>query len=93
MSPLTDLHSEVPTHIAIGGSPIIAMINLSVGFLGKLLTGQILFLLTFVVVLGAALGVIGGERVHRQLSSAILRPIYAVLVTMITSRLWLTLLA
>ena len=51
---------QVPTHIAIGSSPIIAMINSSAGFLGKLLTDQIPFLLTFVVVLGAALGAIGG---------------------------------
>jgi uncharacterized membrane protein YfcA len=82
-----------PTRIAIGSSPIIAMINSSAGFLGKLLTGQIPFLLTFVVVLGAALGAIGGERVHRQLSSATLRRIYAVLVAMIACRVWLTLLA
>ncbi len=84
---------KVPTRIAIGSSPIIAMINSSAGFLGKLLTDQIPFLVTFVVVLGAALGAIGGERVHRQLSSATLRRIYAVLVAMIAFRVWLTLLA
>lgn len=84
---------KVPTRIAIGSSPIIATINSSAGFLGKLLTGQIPFLLTFVVVLGAALGAIGGERVHRRLSSATLRRIYAVLVIIIALRVWLTLLA
>ncbi len=75
MSPLTDLHSEVPTHIASGSSPIIAMINSSAAFLGKLLIDQIPFLLTFVVVVDAALGAIGGERVHRQPSHATLRRI------------------
>lgn len=84
---------KVPTRIAIGSSPIIAMINSSAGFLGKLLTGQIPFLLTFVVVFGAAVGAIGGERVHRRLSGATLRRIYAFLVTVIAFRVWLTLLA
>lgn len=84
---------KVPTRIAIGSSPIIALINSSAGFLGKLSTGQIPFLVTFVVVLGAALGALGGERVHRRLSSATLRRIYAVLVILIAARVWLTLLA
>jgi uncharacterized membrane protein YfcA len=69
------------------------MINSFAGFLGKLLTDQIPFLLTFVVVLGAALGAIGGERLHGRLFSATLRRIYAVLVAMIAFRVWLTLLA
>jgi len=84
---------KVPTRIAIGSSPVIALINSSAGFLGKLLAGQIPFLVSFVVVLGAALGALGGERVHRRLSSATLRRIYAVLVTVIALRVWLTLLA
>ncbi|HET9916658.1 MAG TPA: sulfite exporter TauE/SafE family protein, partial [Candidatus Binatia bacterium] len=84
---------KVPTRIAIGSSPIIALINSSAGFLGKLFTGQIPFLVTFVVVIGAALGALGGERVHRRLSSATLRRIYAVLVILIAVRVWLTLLA
>ena len=84
---------KVPTRIAIGSSPLIAMINSSAGFLGKLLSDQIPFLLTVVVVSGAALGAIGGERLHRRLSNATLRRIYAVLVIVIALRVWLTLLA
>ena len=84
---------KVPTRIAIGSSPIIAMINSSAGFLGKLLTGQIPVLLTLVVIFGAGLGAIGGEQVHRRLSSASLRRIYAILVILIALRVWLTLLA
>ena len=57
---------KVPTRIAIGSSLFIALINTSAGFLGKLLTGQIPFLITLVVVLGAAAGAIVGERAHRQ---------------------------
>jgi uncharacterized membrane protein YfcA len=93
MFPLTDLHSEVPTHIASGSSPIIAMINFFRHLSCKLLIDQIPFLLTFIVVVGAALGAIGGERVYRQLSRATLRRIYATLVTTIALRVWLTLLA
>lgn len=84
---------KVPTRIAIGSSPMIAMINSSAGFLGKLLTDQIPMLLTFFVVSGAALGAIGGERLHRRLSSVTLRRIYAALVTVIALKVWLTLLA
>ena len=81
---------KVPTRIAIGSSLIIALINTSAGFLGKLLTGQIPFLITLVVVLGAASGAIAGERAHRRISSRVLRKIYAVLVSFITLTVWIT---
>jgi len=68
------------------------MLNSSAGFLGKLLTGQIPLLLTMVVVFGAGLGAIFGERVHRRLASTMLRRIYAGLVLIIAMRVWLTLL-
>jgi putative Ca2+/H+ antiporter (TMEM165/GDT1 family) len=35
---------------------------------------------------------LAGERAHRRLSSALLRRIYAVLVTLIALRVWLTIL-
>jgi hypothetical protein len=81
---------KVPTRIAIGSSLFIALINTSAGFLGKLLTGQIPFLITLVVVLGAAGGAIVGERAHRQLSSRVLRKIYAVLVSLIALTVWIS---
>lgn len=80
---------KVPTRIAIGSSPIIAMINSSAGFLGKLLTGQIPFLVSVVVVAGAAVGAIVGEKVHGKLTSATLRRIYAYLVGLIALTVWL----
>ena len=83
---------KVPTRIAIGSSLFIALINTSAGFLGKLLTGQIPFLLTFFVVVGAAIGALAGERVHRRLSTIVLRRIYAALVALIGVRIWLTIL-
>jgi len=80
---------KVPTRIAIGSSLFIALINTSAGFLGKLLTGQIPFLIALAVVLGAAGGALVGERVHRRLSSRVLRKIYAVLVSMIALTVWI----
>lgn len=83
---------KVPTRIAIGSSLTIALINTSAGFLGKLFTGQIPFLLTLFVVLGAAIGALAGERVHRLVSTVMLRQIYAALVALIAIRVWLTIL-
>src|SRR3989338_755825 len=41
---------KVPTRIAIGSNLVIAVLSTSSGFLGKLLTGQIHFLMAFAVV-------------------------------------------
>jgi uncharacterized membrane protein YfcA len=84
---------KVPTRIAIGSSPVIAMINSSAGFLGKLITGQIPLLLAGTVVIGAALGALGGERVHRRLSSTVLRRLYAIMVSAIAIKVWLSILS
>src|SRR5262245_35156970 len=81
---------RVPTRVAIGSSLIIALMNTASGFLGKLITGQLQFLETCLVVTGALLGAQAGERVHRLLSSVALRQIYAVMVGLIALRVWLT---
>jgi uncharacterized membrane protein YfcA len=83
---------RVPTRIAIGSSLLIALMNTASGFLGKLITGQIPFLTAGLVVGGATIGAVLGERVHRQLSSRMLRKIYAFLVVVIAARVWLTIL-
>ena len=83
---------SVPTRIAIGSSLFIAMMNTASGFLGKLLTGQIPLATAGTVVAGAMLGALAGERVHRRLSSELLRRVYAVLVALIAVRIWLTIL-
>lgn len=84
---------KVPTRIAIGSSLFIAMLNTLTGFLGKLLTGQIPFLLALTVVLGASLGALAGERSHSFLSPRALRYFYAGMVGVILLRVWLTLLS
>lgn len=83
---------KVPTRIAIGSSLFIAMMNTASGFLGKLTTGQIPWLLAIVVVIGASIGVLVGERVHKRLPAPMLRYVYGVMVGLIALRIWLTLL-
>ena len=83
---------RVPTRIAIGSNLVVAIMSTASGFLGKLVTGQIPFLAAVLVVTGAMLGALAGERAHRQLSSGALRRIYATLIALIAIRIWLTIL-
>ena len=83
---------KVPIRMAIGSNLIIAVLSTFSGFVGKLLTGQVPFLMALAVVLGAGLGALGGERSHDQISPRLLRYIYAGVVGLIAIRIWLTLL-
>lgn len=81
---------KVPTRIAIGSTLVIALLNTAAGFVGKLATGQIPLAMAAAVVLGAALGALGGEKVHSKVSAKNLRLIYASMVGVIALRVWLT---
>jgi uncharacterized protein len=83
---------KVPTRIAIGSSLFIAMINTCLGFLGKLATGQIPWLITTVVVFGASIGTLFGERIHRRFPTPTLRYMYGAMVGLIAARIWLSIL-
>ena len=83
---------KVPTRIAIGSSLFIAMMNTGSGFLGKLATGQIPGLIATVVVIGAGIGALFGERIHRRLPTTILRYIYTAVVALIAVSIWLSIL-
>jgi uncharacterized protein len=83
---------KVPTRIAIGSSLFVAMLNTCSGFLGKLVTGQIPWLIAMVVVLGGGFGALIGERIHNRLSTSILRSIYSGMVGLIAVRIWLSIL-
>jgi len=91
--PLLTYVLKVPIRTAIGSNLIIAMFSTFSGFVGKLLTGQVPFQMALAVVLGAALGALGGERSHSQVSPRMLRYIYAGVVGLIAIRIWLTLLS
>lgn len=83
---------KVPTRITIGSSLVIHVLNSFFGFLGKLVTGQIPFLMTVVVVLGASLGALIGEKSHSRVSPHILRYVYSAVIALVAVRIWITLL-
>ena len=83
---------KVPTRIAIGSSLFIAMMNTCSGFLGKLATGQIPWLIATAVVIGAGIGALVGEKIHRRLPTPILRYVYSAMVGLIAARIWLSIL-
>ena len=80
---------KLSTRVAIGSTLLIALINTASGFVAKLLTAQIPAI-TVAVVVGAGLGALVGERVHRLASTRMLRMIYAAMVFLVTIRVWLT---
>ena len=84
---------KVPTRIAIGSNLAIAVLSTFSGFFGKLITGQIPFLMTVPVVIGAGLGALAGERSHGRVSPRFLRYVYAGVIGLITVRVWITLLS
>ncbi len=83
---------KVPTRITIGSSLVIHVLNSFLGFLGKLLTGQIPFLMTVAVIIGASVGAIAGEKSHSRVSPRVLRYVYSAIVGIVALRVWITLL-
>jgi uncharacterized membrane protein YfcA len=83
---------KVPTRIAIGSSLFVAMMNTSTGFLGKLVTGQIPWVTATIVVLGAAVGALLGERIHGRMPTRVLRYVYGGMVALIALRIWISVL-
>jgi uncharacterized membrane protein YfcA len=82
---------RVPTRIAIATSLLIALMNTFFGFMGKLVTDQIPLVPALAVVVGAAVGALLGEKIHSRIASSALRYIYAVIIVVITLRIWITL--
>ena len=91
--PYTQIPGASGVLLQSGGSTlVIAVLSTSSGFLGKLLTGQIPFLMALAVVTGAAFGALGGEQSHSRVSPRALRYVYAGMVGLITVRVWVTIL-
>jgi uncharacterized protein len=83
---------RIPTRITIGSSLAIHVLNGFSGFIGKLITGQVPFLMTVVVILGASLGAAIGEKSHTRASPKILRFAYACVIAIVALRVWISLL-
>ena len=84
---------KMPTRISIGSSLVIFVMNGFSGFLGKLVTGQIPFLMTLAIIAGAGLGALAGEKCHSRVSPKVLRYAYAGIIAVVALRVWITLLA
>jgi uncharacterized protein len=82
---------KVPTRVTIGSSLVIHVLNSFAGFTGKLLTGQIPFLMTAAVIVGASLGAIAGEKSHSRVSPRTLRYVYSAVIAVVAVRVWITL--
>jgi uncharacterized protein len=81
---------KVPTRVAIGSNLFIAVMSTATGFVGKLVTGQMPLLIAAVVVCGSGVGALIGEKVHRRLSTKVLRFIYSFVLVLIAVRVWIT---
>jgi hypothetical protein len=90
--PLAVLFLRVPFRLAVGTNMVVAGLSAFGGFLGKAVTGQILFPAAVAVVLGALPGAQVGEWLCRQLSANALRRVYAVVVGVVAGRIWLSIL-
>lgn len=83
---------KIPTRISIGSSLVIYIVNAFSGFLGKLVTGQIPFLMTIAIIAGASLGAFAGEKCHSRVSPKLLRFAYAGIIAIVALRIWTTIL-
>ncbi|MGH7809012.1 MAG: sulfite exporter TauE/SafE family protein [Candidatus Binatia bacterium] len=83
---------KIPTRITIGSSLVIHVVNGFAGFAGKLITGQVPFLMTIAVIIGASLGAISGEKLHSCASPQALRYAYCIVIGLVALRVWITIL-
>lgn len=78
----------IPTRLTIGSSLAITLWTGSMGFLGKLVTGQIPFALALPLVVGVIPGAQAGEWLARRLRIRTLRGLLMVLTGCVAVRIW-----
>ena len=83
---------KIPTRVTIGSSLAIHVLNGLSGFIGKLVTGQVPLVMTIIVVLGATVGAVAGEKLHSRASPETLRYAYAGVIAIVALRVWISLL-
>lgn len=79
---------KIPTRIALGSSVAITFLSALAGFIGKWGTGQIPFVMTIVLVVGALLGARLGGRLSHRLPTDTLRTILSILITVTALKMW-----
>lgn len=87
-TPLIIYVLKVPTKVAIGSTLGIAFIASVSGAAGKLITGQVPYLLTVAVVLGAVPGARFGAKYTKRVPAATLRKALAVVIAFAAIRMW-----
>lgn len=91
--PLMTSFVRIPTRIAIGSNLAVVIMSTAAGFLGKALTGQIVWLLTVPILLTVPLATYIGGQVSRRVPVLWLRRILAIFIAGAAFRIWLELLA
>lgn len=78
----------IPTRLTIGSSLAITLWTGAMGFLGKLVTGQIPFALALPLVVGAIPGAHAGEWLARRLHVRTLRWLLCAITLLVAVRIW-----
>ena len=82
----------IPTRLAIGSNLVIVVFSTVAGFIGKLVTGQIDWLLAAPIVLAVIPGTLLGSYLGHRVPVLILRRLLALLIAATACRLWWSLL-
>ena len=83
----------VPVRVSIGTSLAITAISATMGFIGKLATGQVPLGPALAVVIGSLSGAPIGARVSRRAPVGALRAVLAILIGLVTIRVWVDVLS
>ena len=83
----------VPVRVSIGTSLAITAISATMGFIGKLATGRCRSAPALAVVVGSLSGAPIGARVSRRAPVGALRAVLAILIGLVTIRVWVDVLS
>jgi uncharacterized membrane protein YfcA len=89
--PLMNSFVQIPTRIAIGSNLAIVLLSTAAGFIGKGITGQIVWLLTLPIILTVPPATYIGGQVSRRVPVCWLRRILAIIVGIAAFRIWFSL--
>lgn len=84
---------RVPVRLSIGTSLAMTGMAACMGFLGKLMTGQVPLWPSGAVVLGSLCGARAGSMLSRQAPVGLLRGVLAILIGLVTVRIWIDVLS
>ncbi|KWT79602.1 sulfite exporter TauE/SafE family protein [Candidatus Magnetominusculus xianensis] len=88
-TPLMIYFLKIPTKVAIGSTLGIAFVASISGAVGKLITGQVPYIMTAAVVIGAVPAARFGARFTKKIPAAVLRKALAVVIAFAAIRMWM----